>query len=86
MVYETDATTWTMAQAQSICRAFLPPQSSYQRQTKTSEGDPEDVYASPLLVHTFASTSSWYDPSGTAALTYVIRAGGVFQCDLAVYA
>jgi hypothetical protein len=84
LVHKDDATTWTMTQAQPICRAFLPPDALYQQQTTDSQHDPEEVFTSARLAHTFVSSSSWYE-QGIVSIIYVIRNGGVFQCNLEPY-
>ena len=61
---------------------FLPPDIIFQRQTTSSDGGLKDVYTSVQLAHTFAQSSLWHDPAGGVDLTYVIRNGGVYQCEL----
>jgi hypothetical protein len=85
LVYKSDATTWTLSEARSVCRAFLPSDATYHRQTTNKEHDTEDIFSSTRLAHTFASSSPWYDPTGTVTITYVVRNGGVFQCEIEPY-
>jgi hypothetical protein len=82
LVYKSDTTTWTITQVRPICRRLLPPDATYQRQAPNSEGDPEEIFTSARLAHTFSLSSPWYDPRGIASITYVYRNGGVFECDL----
>lgn len=85
LVYKSDATTWTQAEAQPICTAFLPPEAIHTRDTRDDKGNLEQVYTSARLVATFAPSSPWYDPTGTVTIRYEIANGGVFQCGLDPY-
>ena len=82
LVYRSEVSTWTMAQAQTICRPFLPPDVIFQRQTTSSNGGLKYVYTSLQLAHTFAQSSPWHDPTGGVGLTYELHDGGVYQCEL----
>lgn len=85
LAYPSDASLWTLDQARNICPAFLPPDATLSKQSTDNEGNPQYQYISPQLVGTFASSSPWYDPTGLAVITFVIRNGGVFQCDMATF-
>ena len=85
LIYPSDASLWTIDQARNICPAFLPSDATFSKQSTDNEGDPQYQYTSSQLVGTFSSTSPWYDPTGLAVITFVIRNGGVFQCHLTDY-
>jgi hypothetical protein len=82
LVYKSDGTDWTLAQAQQACALFLPHDATGQYRVTDADGNPEDVYMSALLAATFAPSAASYDPHGILAITYAMYNSQVFQCAL----
>lgn len=82
MAYKTDATTWTQAEVQPICTAFIPSDGIRQPDGKDSDGNLIQVYLSPGLAATFPAQMFLKSPRGTASITYIVKNGGVFQCNI----
>lgn len=81
LVYRSNASTWTLAEARLACAAFLPTDAVFLHHATTSSGYTEDVYRSHRLAATFPSSSVLgYDPTGVLAIDFEVANGGIFQC------
>lgn len=63
-------TTWTLSQAQPICRAFLPPDATHIRDQAPRPDEPQEIYASPDLGATFPQQLFGVAPSGSLFIDY----------------
>lgn len=68
---DTTAVYWSLGQAQSYCYQFLPPDAQFKQSSTDSAGEPQDLYTSAWVAHTWTSSAQFgYDPTGNFTISY----------------
>lgn len=85
LVYNTDASTWSLNQAETIFPMFNPPDARHLGDASDSNGNFTQIYSSANLKATLPSDQFSPDPPGTFIIDYEQGKGGVpgiFQCSI----
>ena len=87
LIYRTDASLWSLSEAQTICTLFSPPDARFERNVTASDGSLQQIYRSSMLGATFPASSFSGASVGEYSIHYEYpntNKNGIFQCQISI--